>query len=108
MEVQYHDPTRVACLKNDFAELDAHDQGSLLLEWGVKTYEALKQDWKAVLWGFLKWLAAVILSFIAGAAAVMSLSSCTVTPAQHAQIQAVDTLLHAAAPYVITVQPGKK
>lgn len=57
-----------------------------------------------------KWVKVVATVAIAAAAALASLylTGCTVTPAQAAQLQALDTLLHTAAPYVITIEPIKK
>lgn len=105
--MDYKDPERVACLKKDWAELCPTDQAALLLEWGEQTVEDYKTDWRAALLKLGKWLLLALAGAVAASAALL-LNSCAVTPAQHAQLQAVDTLLHAAAPYVITVKPLKK
>lgn len=57
-----------------------------------------------------KWVKVVATVAIAAAAALASLylTGCTVTPAQAAQLQAIDAAIHAYAPYIITVEPLKK
>lgn len=54
----------------------------------------------------LKLTAAALLG-AAVAVTAMLLNSCTITPAQAAQLQAVDALFHRAAPYILTIEKGK-
>lgn len=45
---------------------------------------------------------------IVGAVATAALTSCTVSPATAARLQAVDALFHAAAPYIIQIDHAAK
>lgn len=56
---------------------------------------------------WVKWLWGVIAAIL-GAVATASLTSCTVSPATAAQVQAVDALFHRALPYVITIEKEGK
>lgn len=42
------------------------------------------------------------------AAATATLTACTITPEQLEQLKRLDAAFHAAAPYIITVEPIKK
>lgn len=56
------------------------------------------------------WVKYLVTALIGAAAAVasMTLTSCTVSPATAAQVQAVDALFHTAAPYIIKIDTSKK
>ena len=104
MNTTYKNPEKVACIKKDWAALSPADQALLIHEFGKTTVGGLLADWRGTLLTFTKWAAVAVGSFLLGG----MLTSCTVTPAQAAQLQALDTLLHTAAPYVITIEPIKK
>lgn len=76
-----------------------------------KKREAVKKAFSGILesgWSKTLKLVASALLGASLAVAAMLLNSCTITPAQAAQLQAVDAALHAYAPYIITIEPLKK
>lgn len=98
MKTEYKDPERVACLKKDWAELTPTDQAALLVEWGVKTVDDFKTDWKAKLLSWGKWLLLAIAGALTAGYAAMALSSCN--EVKTAQIQSAHALYH-----VVSGQP---
>lgn len=61
-----------------------------------------RQPWPA-------WIKFLLTALIGAAAAVacMTLTSCSITPEQASQLQSADTLIRAAAPYIITISHRK-
>lgn len=102
MNANYKDSERVACLKKDWDELSPADQALLLAERAKETATDIKTDWKGWLLKLGKWLLLALAGIVAGTATAL-MTSCTVTPAQNAQIQAADAAFHKAYPYFIIV-----
>ena len=77
----------------------------LLAEHVVKHGTAIINGYQSPAW--VKWVWGAVAAVL-GAVATASLTSCTVTPATAAQLQAADALLHRAVPYVITIEEVHK
>lgn len=106
MNTTYKSPEKVACLKKDWAALSPADQAMLLHEFGKTTVGGLLTDWKGTLLTFAKWAAVAVGSFLLGG----MLTSCTVTPAQAAQVQGAHNIYHAVSgkPCIIKINSISK
>lgn len=78
---------------------------ALLAEHVVKHGTAIMESYQTPSW--VKWVWGAVAAVL-GAVATASLTSCTVSPATAAQVQAVDALFHRALPYVITIEKEGK
>lgn len=78
---------------------------TLLAEHIIKHGTAILNGYQPPAW--VKWVWGAVAAVL-GAVATASLTSCTVSPATAAQVQAVDALFHRAAPYILTIEPIKK